>query len=99
MMGRRVILGEVITKVVTARISVEFELALFYLVFYPIEMHVNCSRAWLFSCTVDDAVGSRVIVLRGLDSYVLPIYLSVIQRFAASLALSNKAPISASEAE
>jgi hypothetical protein len=44
--------GEVLCKVVTsialAAFPVHFELALFDLITYPVELHVHCTRALLF---------------------------------------------------
>jgi hypothetical protein len=43
------VLGKVFTLIVLAGFPVDFELALFDLIAYPVELHVHCTRSLLFN--------------------------------------------------
>ena len=64
-MGWRVVLGEVISKVGAARSPVEVVLILFYPVLEPVEAHVNGFGAALFDRVSEDAVGYLIVSFEG----------------------------------
>jgi hypothetical protein len=63
--GGRVVLGVVITVVVSPRAPVDKELALAGPVLDPIESHVDGFGAFLFDGVIGKSLGSRVINLHG----------------------------------
>lgn len=61
MMSRRVVLGEVVSKVITARCPKNVELSLLGAVPDPIETHVHGAGALLFNGAVEYAIGRGVV--------------------------------------
>ena len=55
MVRRGVMLGEVISKIVSAFLPVYFVLALGYAIFYPVEAHVHGFGPALLDCVIYDA--------------------------------------------
>jgi hypothetical protein len=65
MMGRRMMLGEVVCLVSFSRFPVDNELALLNAVTDPVESHIHGTRAALLNGVVGYAVGAFVISLDG----------------------------------
>ena len=54
-MGGRVVLGEVVTFVVLARLPKDVKLALSDTITDPVKAHVNCLGPFLFHCVIYDS--------------------------------------------
>ena len=65
MVHGRVMLGEVISQIVTAFAPVDVELALDRTVLEPIKAHVDVFGAALFDGVIDDSGGTTVVNLEG----------------------------------
>ena len=64
-MNGRMLFGEVVSKVATARGPIYVELALLDAITNPVKPHVHSFGALLFYRVVDDAKGSGVVSLDG----------------------------------
>lgn len=65
MMGRRVVLREVVSTVAFAGAPVDNELALADAVTDPIEAHIHCFGAFLFDSVINNTSSSAVVSLNG----------------------------------
>ena len=63
MVSGGVVLGEVVSKVVSAATPVDEELSLLDPVSYPIKAHVNGFRTALLDCVVGDPSGASIVCL------------------------------------
>ena len=61
----RMLFGEVVSKVATARGPIYVELALFDSITDPVKTHIHGLGLLLFYCVVDDANGCGVVCLDG----------------------------------
>jgi len=65
MMGRWVMLAEIIGAVEAAFTPVDVKLALADAIANPVKAHVNCFRTFLFDCVIGNTGGSTVVSLNG----------------------------------
>jgi hypothetical protein len=98
-MGRWVVLGEVIGQVVGPAAPMDNNLVLAYPVTDPVKAHVDGFGAALLDSAIGDAISAGVISLHGGGWLGWPMSARVVRNQAASLPLWKRAPDSASAAE